>query len=274
MGAVHGRASRRRLPAGRGTTVADVAPGTVVATVAATRRPPRPSRAILVGPHARPGAPRRPRIPSSLVPPRSAAAATEGHRADLAGLVAIAAGLLCGLGVYLDAAGPFGRVAATAAGSLLGAARVLVPPALLVGGVLLIRGRAEPADDDCGRGRRRRSRRGPHRPRCGPGHGRCRRPPPPGAWRSVVRCRRGAPPRRSRRGRGLGRPAAHRAARHRRRGDRPRARRARWRAARHPHLAQHRRPRHRGRRGARPPAPSVGPSPRSSRSARRSRPST
>ena len=113
MGAVHGRASRRRLPAGCGTTVADVAPGTVVATVAATRRPPRPSRGSS---SARTPAKRSAKAPDPFLAraARSAAAATEGHRADLVGLVAIAAGLLCGLGVSLDAAGPFGRVAATA----------------------------------------------------------------------------------------------------------------------------------------------------------------
>ena len=54
-------------------------------------------------------------------------------------------GLVCGLGVYAHAAGPLGRVAAAAAGSAVGAARVFVPPALLVAGIVLIRGRRQPA---------------------------------------------------------------------------------------------------------------------------------
>jgi len=75
------------------------------------------------------------------------AGATSGHRRDLAGLLVIAVALLCALGVYLDAAGPFGRAAATAAGTLVGAARVLVPPGLLVLGVALVRGRRADEED-------------------------------------------------------------------------------------------------------------------------------
>ncbi len=78
------------------------------------------------------------------------ARATDGHRVDLAGLVAIAVGLVCGLGVYGDLAGPLGAAAARGAGLLVGAARILVPPALVAGGVLLVRGPAPTAEATLG----------------------------------------------------------------------------------------------------------------------------
>ena len=78
---------------------------------------------------------------------RTVGAATDGHRGDLAGLVVVALGVVCGLGVYANAAGPFGRVAASGAGSLVGAARVFVPPVLVLVGILVIRGAKAPLDD-------------------------------------------------------------------------------------------------------------------------------
>ncbi|MCU1352114.1 MAG: hypothetical protein JWM05_1323, partial [Acidimicrobiales bacterium] len=68
------------------------------------------------------------------------AAAGHGHGADFAGLVAIVAGLVAGLGIYLDAAGPAGRGAASVVGTLVGAARALAPPLLVGVGILLVRG--------------------------------------------------------------------------------------------------------------------------------------
>jgi S-DNA-T family DNA segregation ATPase FtsK/SpoIIIE len=85
---------------------------------------------------------------------RATSRATEGHRADLAGLVGILVGVLCGLGVYGgEAGGPVGRGADRLVGLLVGGAGVLVPVALLVAGVLLIRGRVAPepvADPETG----------------------------------------------------------------------------------------------------------------------------
>ena len=85
---------------------------------------------------------------------RATSWATEGHRADLAGLVLILIGVLCGLGVYGgEAGGPVGRGADRLVGLLVGRAGVLVPVALLVAGVLLIRGRVAPepvADPETG----------------------------------------------------------------------------------------------------------------------------
>jgi S-DNA-T family DNA segregation ATPase FtsK/SpoIIIE len=76
---------------------------------------------------------------------RATSRATEGHRADLAGLVLILVAVLCGLGVYGgDTGGPVGRGADRLVGLLVGGAGVLVPVALLVAGVLLIRGRVAP----------------------------------------------------------------------------------------------------------------------------------
>ncbi|MEO9224618.1 MAG: DNA translocase FtsK [Acidimicrobiales bacterium] len=66
--------------------------------------------------------------------------ATEGHRADLTGLVCIGLGLLAGLGIYAHQAGPVGHGLARASGALVGLARALVPPGLIVIGALLIRG--------------------------------------------------------------------------------------------------------------------------------------
>ncbi len=66
------------------------------------------------------------------------AAAGRGHGADLAGIVAIALGLVAALGIYGHAAGPAGRWVADGAGVLLGAGRVLAPPLLLAIGVLIL----------------------------------------------------------------------------------------------------------------------------------------
>jgi S-DNA-T family DNA segregation ATPase FtsK/SpoIIIE len=76
---------------------------------------------------------------------RATSRATDGHRADLAGLVLILLGIVTGLGIYGgDLAGPLGRGLARGVGLLVGVARVVVPPALIVAGALLIRGRTAP----------------------------------------------------------------------------------------------------------------------------------
>jgi S-DNA-T family DNA segregation ATPase FtsK/SpoIIIE len=65
--------------------------------------------------------------------------ALDGHGADLAGLTLVLVGLVAGLGVYADLAGPFGRALDTAAGALAGLGRFLVPLALVAGGVALVK---------------------------------------------------------------------------------------------------------------------------------------
>jgi S-DNA-T family DNA segregation ATPase FtsK/SpoIIIE len=64
----------------------------------------------------------------------------------------VALGLLAGLGIYADLAGPLGRGLDDAFGALVGVLRVLAPVALVVGGALLLRGPRD-ADDPVGRRR-------------------------------------------------------------------------------------------------------------------------
>ncbi len=63
-----------------------------------------------------------------------------GHGHDVWGVALVALGLLTALGVYGDLAGPLGRGLDDAAGALLGGLRILVPPLLVGGGALLLRG--------------------------------------------------------------------------------------------------------------------------------------
>ena len=66
----------------------------------------------------------------------------QGH--DVWGVALIALGLLTALGVYGNLAGPLGRGLAEVAGALIGGLRVFLPPVLVLGGALLLRG---PRDD-------------------------------------------------------------------------------------------------------------------------------
>jgi len=56
------------------------------------------------------------------------------------GVALVALGLLTALGVYGNLAGPLGRGLAEVAGALVGGLRVFLPPVLVVGGALLLRG--------------------------------------------------------------------------------------------------------------------------------------
>jgi hypothetical protein len=58
----------------------------------------------------------------------------------------MAAGVLAGLGIYADLAGAAGRGVDGIAGGSLGVARYLVPPALLIAGILLVR--TDPDDEE------------------------------------------------------------------------------------------------------------------------------
>ncbi|MGI8755778.1 MAG: DNA translocase FtsK, partial [Acidimicrobiales bacterium] len=68
------------------------------------------------------------------------ATVSHGHRADFAGLLLVVVGLVSGLGIYAAGGGPVGRGLATFVGTLVGAARVVTPIALVGIGVLAIRG--------------------------------------------------------------------------------------------------------------------------------------
>jgi S-DNA-T family DNA segregation ATPase FtsK/SpoIIIE len=72
----------------------------------------------------------------------------EGHGRDLWGIAALIAAVLVGIGVYTETAGAVGSPLDTATGGLVGLLRYLVPPALAVLGVVLIRGPRQQADDD------------------------------------------------------------------------------------------------------------------------------
>lgn len=112
-----------------------------MATVATTQRP-------------RTGGSKRAPKKKSAPPPslldrltRLLGQAVDGHGADLAGLLCIALGLVAALGTYVGAAGPVGEVLDDGIGTLVGWGRMLAPPALVVAGVLLVRG---PRDGDGG----------------------------------------------------------------------------------------------------------------------------
>jgi S-DNA-T family DNA segregation ATPase FtsK/SpoIIIE len=72
--------------------------------------------------------------------------AFQGHGRDVWGVALVALGLLTALGVYGDLAGPLGQGMSDAFGALVGDLRILAPIALVVGGVVLIRG-PRPSDD-------------------------------------------------------------------------------------------------------------------------------
>jgi S-DNA-T family DNA segregation ATPase FtsK/SpoIIIE len=68
----------------------------------------------------------------------------DGHGHDVWGLLAIVTGIVAGLGIYSDLAGPVGHALAQSFGAVVGVASWLVPPLLIGVGVLLVRGpRAE-----------------------------------------------------------------------------------------------------------------------------------
>jgi S-DNA-T family DNA segregation ATPase FtsK/SpoIIIE len=123
-----------------------------VGTVATTQRP-RPSRA------KRPAAKRSPAKRGSAkkrgTPPptlrdrllRALGSAVAGHAAELAGLVCVCLGIVAGMGIYADAAGPVGHGLDTGFGTTIGWGRLLAPVLLVVIGVLLVRGRRAPDPD-------------------------------------------------------------------------------------------------------------------------------
>ncbi|MFP3907180.1 MAG: DNA translocase FtsK 4TM domain-containing protein, partial [Acidimicrobiales bacterium] len=65
--------------------------------------------------------------------------AFEGHVLDAWGLILLTLGLVAGLGTYLDIAGPAGTTIDTGAGALVGLLRYVLPVALAVAGIALVR---------------------------------------------------------------------------------------------------------------------------------------
>ncbi len=70
----------------------------------------------------------------------------DGHWHDVWGVLAVALGVLAGLGLYADLAGPLGETLADALGSALGRFSLVVPVVLVVVGAVLIRGPRSDAD--------------------------------------------------------------------------------------------------------------------------------
>ncbi len=71
--------------------------------------------------------------------------AFDGHVLDAWGLVVLTLGLVAGLGIYLDVAGPAGTAIDRAAGAAIGLVRYLLPPGLVLAGFALVR---HQVDDD------------------------------------------------------------------------------------------------------------------------------
>jgi DNA segregation ATPase FtsK/SpoIIIE, S-DNA-T family len=78
---------------------------------------------------------------------RTASVALEGHRSDAWGLALLALGLLVGLGVYVDLAGPIGRAVDVVASTAIGLLKLAVPPAFVLAGVAVLRGEQAPDPD-------------------------------------------------------------------------------------------------------------------------------
>ena len=76
--------------------------------------------------------------------------AFEGHGHDVWGLLAIVTGVVAGLGIYANVAGPVGRGLAQGIGVGVGLASWLAPPALVGFGVLLVRGPRTASDPEPG----------------------------------------------------------------------------------------------------------------------------
>ncbi len=106
-----------------------------------SRKPSGGSRARSGSGKARAAAPKGRAASAARRPaPSPLRQAFAGHGHDVWGVALIALGLLAGLGIYADMAGPLGAGLADAFGALVGGLRVLAPMALLAGGALLLVG--------------------------------------------------------------------------------------------------------------------------------------
>ncbi|MGI9079213.1 MAG: DNA translocase FtsK [Acidimicrobiales bacterium] len=127
------RRASTKAPAGASTSRASARPTspprTASTRAASTRAPGRPaaSRSKSSRSGSRRSTPARPRPPL-----------LGGHAHDIAGLTLVAVGVLTAFGIYADLAGPAGRALDLAAATLLGQTRVIVPPALVALGLVLL----------------------------------------------------------------------------------------------------------------------------------------
>ncbi len=108
-------------------------------TKTATRRKPAASRPRAA---ARPRTTTRRKPEPALTRARKAVASHLGRQADdVWGLGLVLVALVAAMGIYVDLAGPLGRLIGQASGGLFGLARFVVPPALAGVGVMLLRDR-------------------------------------------------------------------------------------------------------------------------------------
>jgi S-DNA-T family DNA segregation ATPase FtsK/SpoIIIE len=105
--------------------------------VATTTRPPR-GGAKKTAPARKKAAPPPPTFVDRLV--GGLASGLGSHGTDVAGLLCVAAGIVAGMGVYANAAGPIGRGLDTSIGMVVGWGRLVVPVALVALGLVLVRG--------------------------------------------------------------------------------------------------------------------------------------
>lgn len=101
------------------------------ATKNRSREKPRRARSARDGAHT-------PGRPQAVAP--NAVRVLRGHRRDIWGVVFVALGLLTGLGVYWDAAGPLGNGLSRFFGGVVGLLRVALPVVFVAVGFVLIRG--------------------------------------------------------------------------------------------------------------------------------------
>ncbi len=114
-----------------------------MATVATTQRPRG-------GGTKRAPARRKAAPPPSLLDRLTAALASAlgSHAGDVVGLLCIAVGIVAGMGVYANAAGPVGRGLDDGIGMVVGWGRVIVPVGLVALGIVLVRGVPDDEDPD------------------------------------------------------------------------------------------------------------------------------
>ncbi len=119
-----------------------------MATKQAARKPDRSSKRSRAAGSSRSGRGRSSGRSSRSTPWFSSALrqSFDGHGHDVVGLVAIVAGVVVGLAVYADVAGPVGRGVALGTGAVAGLLSWLVPPALIAFGVVVLRGRSPDAE--------------------------------------------------------------------------------------------------------------------------------
>ena len=119
-------------------------------TTKTSRRSAAPGKKARGKPAARKAPPRKPaksgKRHAARTWPTTAArlrAALSPHAEGIWGLALIVGGVLAALGIYADLTGPVGRLIADAAGTAVGWARLVLPPALIGTGVALLHDRTE-----------------------------------------------------------------------------------------------------------------------------------